>query len=68
VAEWTDDEIEKIKRLVSEAEQIEELLTADTRRKWLVSSIGGAARWIALVIGAWLALKGFIAEALPWAK
>ena len=51
-----------------ELEQIRELLTADTRRKWLISGIAGASRWIVIVVGAWLALKGFASEALTWSK
>lgn len=50
-----------------ETEKLRELLQADSRRQWLVSSIAGSARWIAIVIGAWLMLKGIIVEALPWA-
>ena len=51
-----------------ELKRLRELITADARRQWLVSSIAGAARWIAVVLGAWLALRGLISEAMPWVK
>lgn len=51
-----------------EIKQVRELLTASSRQKWALAAIAGASRWIVIVIGAWLALKGFASEALTWQK
>jgi len=43
---------------------LRQLLLADSRRQWVVSSLAGAARWIGAIIGTWLLVK----EILPWLK
>lgn len=47
-----------------EVARIRTLLTASARQQWLLSSIAATSRWIAIVIGAWLAIKGL---GNPWA-
>ena len=41
---------------------LRQLLLADNRRQWVVSSLAGAARYITAILAAWLILK----EAIPW--
>ena len=43
---------------------LRQLIVADSRRQWVVSSLAGAARWIGAIIGTWLLVK----EVLPWLK
>jgi len=43
---------------------LRQLLLADSRRQWIVSSFAGAARWVGAIIGTWLLVK----EILPWLK
>ena len=45
---------------------IRSLLTADARRRWAVSALGSTAKWVAALAAGWLAVKGFLAEALTW--
>ena len=48
-----------------ELARVRELIVADARRQWVVSSLAGGARWITAIIAAWLILK----EAwIPWVK
>ena len=48
--------------------RLRELLVADGRRRWLISALAGASKWIVAIAAAWLAVKGLIAEAFPWVK
>ena len=48
----TDDELAVLRQLI----------VADSRRQWIVSSFAGAARYITAILAAWLILK----EAIPW--
>jgi len=43
---------------------LRQLLLADSRRQWIVSSLAGGARWVGAIIGTWLLVK----EILPWLK
>jgi len=43
---------------------LRQLIVADSRRQWVVSSLAGAARWVGAIIGTWLLVK----EILPWLK
>ena len=47
-----------------EVAELRDLLVADRRRRWAVSTIAGASRWIAIVIGAYFAIRGLWGEAI----
>ena len=50
----------------TELEAVRALLLASTRQQWLLSTIAGSARWFAIVIAGWLAVKGFASEVMFW--
>jgi len=47
-----------------ELDRVRDLLLADARRQWVVSSLAGSARWVTAILAAWLIFK----EAIPWIK
>ena len=47
-----------------ERKQLRELLKADARRVWLLSSIKAVSIWIAAIATAWLAFRNAIADIL----
>jgi len=49
-----------------ELKKLRALLLADSRRQWLVSSLSGAAKWIAVIIGGWVAFKVGAEEVKVW--
>ena len=52
--QWSDDELKHLR----------ELLVADKRRAWAISTIKSMAIYITAVSGGYLAFKGVIAELL----
>jgi hypothetical protein len=49
-----------------EVAAIRSILTADSRRRWAISALGATAKWVAALAAGWLAVKGFLAEAMTW--
>ena len=47
-----------------EIEALRQLLVRAARTAWLASAAAALSRWLTVVIGAWLAIKGVI----PWVK
>ena len=45
-----------------EINAIRELISADDRRKWLVSAIKGVSVWLAALAAGYLALKGLLVD------
>ena len=62
----TDEEPKPL--TADETERLRELLVADGRRQWAFSALAAASKWIVAIAAGWLAVKGIIAEALPWGK
>lgn len=52
----------------AEVKALRELVKADQRRQWLLSSLKSVAGYIAVLAAGYLAFKGLISDVIGWAK
>ena len=52
----------------AEVKALRELVKANQRRQWLLSSLKSVAGYIAVLAAGYLAFKGLISDVIGWAK